>query len=214
MAQLCERPGATATKRSSGPTAAGVASRAFPPVPSCPSSLPPQQNTRPSAATRQVCRPPVAMLIRGRDGGATVATSDRARVSVDEDSACLGGGDAAVDMGRGTGAGRLASSSTPTGASGSPAALALGVFAEESGGASAAATVSDSGTCSGADSVGDTEVLTTLEGAAGGRPTPPLDEVRAIGAPARVGAFGRPSTWVATKPSATSPTIPAAGSVS
>ena len=134
------------------------------------------------------------MLIRGRDGGATVATSDRARVSVDEDSACLGGGDAGVDVGRGTGAGRLASSSTPTGASGAPPALALGVFGDESVGASAAATVSDSGTCSGADSVEDTDVLTTLGGAAGGRPMSPLDEVRATGGRGRVGPFGRPST--------------------
>ena len=154
------------------------------------------------------------MLIRGRDGGTTVATSDRARVSVDGDSACLGGGDAAVEMGRGTGAGRLASSSTPTGASDAAAALALGDFADESVGASAAATVSDSGTCSGADSVGDTDELTTLEVATGGRPMSPLDEVRATGGRVRVGALGRPSTCVATKPSPTSPTIPAAASVS
>src|SRR5215210_2086943 len=73
MAQLCARPGATAVKRRSAPTAAGVEIRLLAPVPSCPWSLPPQQNARPSAPTRQVCRPPATMLTLERLGGGPMA---------------------------------------------------------------------------------------------------------------------------------------------
>src|SRR3954452_8644761 len=119
MAQLCERPGATATNRSSGPTAAGVDRRLLPPVPSCPSSFPPQQKTRPSTVTRHVCSPPVTMLMRGRVGGGALAGVG-AGVTGDDVAGGFARGDATGVLGRGTGAGRLASSSTPTGASGAP----------------------------------------------------------------------------------------------
>ena|SRR6476646_1700667 len=110
MAQLCERPGATATKRSSGPTAEGVESRVLPPVPSCPSSFPPQQNIRPSTDTRQVCSPPVMMVMRGRAGGGMITGAGGEGVTAGD----FGGSFAAVVgrvvVGRGTDDGGLASS--------------------------------------------------------------------------------------------------------
>src|SRR5215207_7804883 len=140
MAQLWPNPGATAVKRSSAPTDAGVEIRLLAPVPSCPWSFPPQQKARPSTPTRHVCRPPATMLTFERLGGGPIAAStdsdggtDRAGVGgADVGGAGLGG----VDLGTVPEAGALAdglgSRTTPTGASGAPTAP-LDVSAMESG---------------------------------------------------------------------------------
>src|SRR6476661_5114436 len=71
--QECDMPDASAAKRTLPTGVAGVTSRVLPSVPSCPRSLPPQQNARPSSASRQLWPPPTATRTRC-DGGADTGT--------------------------------------------------------------------------------------------------------------------------------------------
>jgi hypothetical protein len=152
------------------------------------------------------------MLNRGRVGGAmTVATGGEGATA-----GVLAGffvcGDACGVLGRGTGVGRLASSSTPTGASGTP--LEVEAVDDDSGGASAAATVNDSGSAAGPSVGSESDSSRTLGATAPDRLMSPLDATRLVGVRSRAAPYERPSTCVARKPSAASPTIPAAASVS
>src|SRR5215218_342941 len=115
-----------AVNRRSEPTAEGVDSRLPPATPSWPWSLPPQQNARPSAATRQVCSPPATTLTRERLGGGPIAAatdSDGGTVGVGAGAEVVTGDDLRAGLAAGGGVGAFVSSSTPTGASGAVVSL-------------------------------------------------------------------------------------------
>ena len=84
---------------------------------------------------------------------------------------------------------------------------------DDSAGAIAAATVSDSGRAPG-PVASDSESSRTIGAAATGFAMSPLDAARVAGGRVRAATSGRPSTCVARKPRAARPTIPAAASVS
>ena len=158
---------------------------------------------------RQVWSPPATTLTRERLGGGPIAAA------TDKDGGNMGAGAEARDRGVsrgglvGGGDGRFVSSSTPTGAS--VASEPLDVVSAL-GGAIAVATERESGSAPGpiaASSESNIAVWT-----AAGRATSPGAVTRAAGLVGTTfaGPSERPSTTVATKPSATTPMNAAAPS--
>ena len=94
------------------------------------------------------------MLTRGRAGGAMIVGAGPGAADDDFAAVFVASGDR-VGAGRGTDAGGLASSCTPTGAS--DASLGVAAVDDDSDGASAAATVNESGSAGGPEVPSDAE---------------------------------------------------------